>query len=129
MIKNLRVTVDGKKYEVSVEVLEDSSAPGPLPSAPAVSSMTPASVSLSAPSAGHSGSGAAPGEIPSPLSGRITAVNVRVGQAVKDGDHLITLEAMKMNTFIYAPRAGTVKAINVTVGATVEEGQGLVSLA
>ncbi|MHB1308510.1 MAG: biotin/lipoyl-containing protein [Limisphaerales bacterium] len=129
MIKNLRVTVDGKKYEVSVEVLEDSNAPAPLPSAPATPPLTPGSVSLSAPSADHSGSGAAPGEIPSPLSGRITAIDVRVGQAVKEGDHLITLEAMKMNTFIYAPRVGTVKAINVTVGATVEEGQGLILLA
>ena len=47
---------------------------------------------------------AAAGDVPSPLAGRVTAVVVTVGQAVKEGDHLLTLEAMKMNTFVFAPR-------------------------
>jgi biotin carboxyl carrier protein len=53
---------------------------------------------------------------------------VQVGQAVKEGDHLITLEAMKMNTFVFAPRAGKVAEIKVAVGAAVDEGQALARL-
>ena len=66
--------------------------------------------------------------MPSPLAGRVTAINVEAGQAVKEGDHLLTLEAMKMNTFIMAPRDGTVKAMKAAVGDAVEEGQALVTL-
>jgi biotin carboxyl carrier protein len=62
------------------------------------------------------------------LAGRVTAINVQAGQDVKEGDHLITLEAMKMNTFVMAPRAGKVKEVKVAVGTAVEEGQGLVAL-
>jgi biotin carboxyl carrier protein len=59
------------------------------------------------------------------LAGRVTAVVVNVGQDVKEGDHLLTLEAMKMNTFVFAPRSGKVAAISVSVGTAVQEGQSL----
>jgi pyruvate carboxylase len=55
-------------------------------------------------------------------------VVVAAGQQVKEGDHLLTLEAMKMNTFVFAPRAGKVAEVKVSVGAAVEEGQPLVRL-
>jgi biotin carboxyl carrier protein len=63
--------------------------------------------------------------VPSPLAGRVTAVVVTVGQEVKEGDHLVTLEAMKMNTFVFAPKSGKVAEIKTTVGSVVEEGQSL----
>jgi biotin carboxyl carrier protein len=63
-----------------------------------------------------------------PLSGRVTAVLAQVGQDVKEGDHLVTLEAMKMNTFVFAPRGGKVTAVLATVGAVVEEKQVLVKI-
>ncbi|HMP81213.1 MAG TPA: biotin/lipoyl-binding protein, partial [Verrucomicrobiota bacterium] len=72
---------------------------------------------------------AGPGDVPSPLAGRVTAVVVTAGQEVKEGDHLITLEAMKMNTFVFAPKSGKVTEIKTAVGATVEEGQALVRIA
>jgi biotin carboxyl carrier protein len=59
----------------------------------------------------------------------VTAVIVQLGQAVKEGDHLLTLEAMKMNTFVFAPRSGSVTAIKTEVGGVVNEGQVLISIA
>ena len=53
----------------------------------------------------------------------MTAVVVAAGQEVKEGDHLVTLEAMKMNTFVFAPKSGKVAALLTEVGAAVEEGQ------
>ena len=130
MIKKLRVTVDGKPYEVTVEMPEENSAPAaPAPAAvkpvavPVVSAPTPAPVS--APAAGGS---AGPGEVPSPLSGRVTAVMVSTGQEVKEGDHLVTLEAMKMNTFVFAPKSGKIAAVNVAVGDVVGEKQALAKI-
>jgi biotin carboxyl carrier protein len=67
--------------------------------------------------------------VPSPLAGRVTAVIVTVGQEVKEGDHLITLEAMKMNTFVFAPKSGKIAEVKAAVGDTVEEGQALVTIA
>lgn len=132
MIKKLRVTVDGKSYEVTVELDDDA----PLPAAPApVGSVAPAALNPAAvapvaasPISGGAGAAAGPGDVPSPLAGRVTAINVQAGQEVKEGDHLLTLEAMKMNTFVMAPRAGKVKQVRVEVGSAVEEGQALVTL-
>lgn len=62
------------------------------------------------------------------MTGRVTGVVVQLGQEVKEGDHLVTIEAMKMNTFVFAPRSGKVIAIKTEVGAVVEEGQALVTI-
>jgi biotin carboxyl carrier protein len=122
MIKKLRVTVDGKSYEVTVEVPDESGvsvpAPPPLVRAPA----TPP------PSAPVAQTSAGPGEVRSPLAGRIIAINVQPGQEVKEGDHLLTVEAMKMNTSVTASKAGKVGEILTTVGAAVDEGQILASI-
>ena len=59
----------------------------------------------------------------SPLAGKVVSIDTKVGAAVKDGDQILTIEAMKMNTYIYANKAGTISAINVSVGDGVEEGQ------
>jgi biotin carboxyl carrier protein len=141
MIKRLRVTVDGNSYDVTVELPDETSAapgviapppaPAPAPSAPAAPvSTTAAAAPPPAPAAAPAASGpAGPGDVPSPLAGRVTAVVVTVGQEVKEGDHLVTLEAMKMNTFVFAPKSGKVAEIKTEVGATVEEGQALVKIA
>lgn len=132
MIKKLRVTVDGNTYEVTVELPEETSAapmaavPSPAPMTPAVSAPAPAVPSASAPPSpppAVSSVPAGPGDVPSPLAGRVTAIVVTVGQAVQEGDHLLTLEAMKMNTFVFAPRPGKVLEIKTAVGEAVGEGQ------
>ena len=62
------------------------------------------------------------------MPGTINAVKVSAGQAVKKGDILVVLEAMKMENEIMAPADGTVASVNVTKGATVNTGDVLVSL-
>lgn len=129
MIKKLRVTVDGKPYDVTVEVFDDGVAPAStVAPAPVASASVAAPVSAPAPQPAAASAPAGSGDVPSPLSGRVAAVIAQVGQEVKEGDHLITLEAMKMNTFVFAPRSGKVAEICTTVGAAVEEGQVLARL-
>ncbi len=111
-MKKLRVTVQGKSYDVTVELLGDAVA-------------TPAPVPASAAPAPDTGGG---NEVPSPLAGKVVSIGVQVGQKVNEGDELMVLEAMKMNTHVYAPGAGTLTAILVQPGDNVEEGQSLATL-
>lgn len=139
MTKRLLITVDGKQYDVLVEVLDAPAttfAPAPaalyIPPAAAPASApapvaAPAPVSAPAPIApAPAGKASGPGDVPSPLSGRIVSIEVKVGQQVKEGEHVVTLEAMKMNTHVFATRSGTVAEIKVAVGDAAEEGQTLV---
>ena len=66
--------------------------------------------------------------VASPLAAVVVSVDVKQGQQVKEGDKLVTLEAMKMNTFVFAPKSGTVSQILVNAGQSVAEGEALVSL-
>lgn len=148
MIKKLRVTVDGNTYDVVVELPDDSPAPslsvGPFaaplpppsrpapPVAPTASNApppTPATPTAGPEVAAAANPPAGAGDVPSPLAGRVIAVVVTVGQTVKEGDHLLTLEAMKMNTFVFAPRSGKVAEIKTSVGSAVEENQALIRIA
>jgi len=115
-MKKLRVTVQGKSYDVTVELLGDAAAtpaPGPAP------------VPVSAAPAPETGGG---NDVPSPLAGKVVSIGVQVGQKVNEGDELMVLEAMKMNTHVYAPGAGTLTGILVQPGDNVEEGQSLARL-
>ncbi|MBR4310400.1 MAG: acetyl-CoA carboxylase biotin carboxyl carrier protein subunit, partial [Akkermansia sp.] len=66
--------------------------------------------------------------VPSPLAGKVVSLDVTPGTAVKEGDQIMTLEAMKMNTVIYAPANGTVTSFAVAPGDTVAENQPLAYL-
>ena len=114
-MKKYRVEVNGVPYEVVIsEMSGDAPAAYAAPAAvPAPSAPAPA--------------GAEP--ISSPMPGTIFKVNVAAGQAVKKGDVLMILEAMKMENEIMAPKDGTVTAVNTQVGATVESGTLLCSIA
>lgn len=130
-MKRLRITVEGKSYEVEVEMLDEdgqptASAPVPRRAAPRRAAAAAAPVAQAAPKPA-TGGGAA-GSVLSPLSAMVVSVDVQIGQAVNAGDKLITLEAMKMNTMVNATTAGTVKAIHVEVGNAVEEGQSLITI-
>jgi biotin carboxyl carrier protein len=122
MIKKLRVTVDGKSYDVTVEVPDE---PGASAAAPPLLVSEPSALSQPPPfqAAPIAKTGAVPGAVASPLAGRVIAILVTPGQQVKEGDHLLTIEAMKMNTAVSAPKAGKVVEILTTVGAVVDEGQ------
>ena len=121
-MKRLRITVEGKTYEVTVELPNEAAGSAPVASA-AVSA--PASSPVYAASALTA---AGPGVIVSPLGGNVVGINVKVGQEVKAGEQVATLEAMKMNTFINAPADGKVAEVLVTVGTAVQEGQGLIRI-
>ena len=130
-MKKLRITVEGKTYEVEVEILGSriaSVAPAVAP-APVVSA--PVSAPVAAPAPAPKKAAPAPAganDIVCPLAAVVVAVNVKEGQQVKAGDLLVTLEAMKMNTPVNSPADGTVSKICVSAGQSVNEGEVLLSL-
>jgi len=120
-MKKLRVTVAGKVYDVTVEILEEEGQETARLSkqiAPSSAQGPAVPLTISPVHAGHT-------EIKSPLSGRVVTISAQAGQTVKEGDQLMILEAMKMNNYIYAPHGGRISAIPVNVGDAVEEGQPL----
>jgi biotin carboxyl carrier protein len=123
-MKKLRITVEGKTYEVLVEIL-DAAEPSRPPRTETPGRSSPPSPAASPPPAALSSRA---GDIVSPLAGRVVSIDVAVGAEVQKGTRLATLEAMKMNTFIYADTTGMVAAIHVQPGASVEEGSPLLRL-
>lgn len=124
-MKKLRVTVEGKAYEVLVEILDEGTQP-PVPV-----SVAPANVAPVAPAAPISTTprvAAAPGDVVSPLAGKLVSYDAKVGDVVKEGAQVATIEAMKMNTYIYAPSAGKITATLITPGEGVEEGTVLLKI-
>ena len=127
-----KVTLNGRTYEVEVEagkamcVAEyEAYAPAVAPAAAPVA----APVAAPAPAAAPAAAAAAPvaGEaVTAPMPGNILKVNVTAGQAVKEGDLLVVLEAMKMENDIMAPKAGTVTQVLVSKGSSVDTGAPLV---
>jgi biotin carboxyl carrier protein len=123
----LKITVDGKVYEVDVEVSEpEQPQPGYVPLvAPA---RLPGTVPVTPPPA-QPASAPVPDESKvsrSPISGVVVRVSVQVGQTIQVNDVLLVLEAMKMETVITSPVAGKVAKVNVNVGEAVQAGQVLV---
>ena len=106
-MKKYRVTVNGTVYEVELEELTGS-VPVSAPAAPAAA---PAPAASAAPAAGE--------QICAPMPGNILAVNVTAGQAVKKGDVLMVLEAMKMENEIMCPRDGVVAFSFGTAGGVL----------
>lgn len=115
-----KITLCGRTYEVEVNngqatvvdeyeaVAAAPAAPAPVAAAPVAAAATPAAVT---------GAGEV---VKSPMPGTILKVNVNAGQAVKEGDVLVVLEAMKMENEIMAPKSGTVTQVIVTKGASVD---------
>ena len=125
----LKITVDGKLYEVDVEIFEpEQHQPGYHP--PPGQTRGPAAAPVaprSAPSSGRSAPVAEEGKLcRSPFSGTVSKVSAQAGQTILVNDILLVLEAMKMETVITAPIAGKVAKVNVNVGDAVQQGQVLV---
>jgi len=154
-MKKLRVTVDGKAYEVLVEVLDSgpnaaggttsvSSAPAPLATlSPTLNSeLRTLNSDKAAPCAAaptrnqkleteNSAAAAVPpggSTITSPLSGKVVSIDVAIGDTVAAGAKVAVVEAMKMNTDITATAAGKVLSIHATAGESIEEGAIMINL-
>ena len=117
-MKKYNVTVNGTAYEVTLEAV-DASEVKTSPAPAAAPAAAPAPTPAAAPAAPVSGGKET---VSSPMPGNILAVNVTNGAAVKKGDVLMILEAMKMENEIMSPCDGTVLSVGVTKGATVETG-------
>ena len=125
-----KVTLNGRTYEVEVEagkamLLSEyeavaPSAPAAVP-APAAPAAAPVAAAPAAPAVTGAGD-----PVNAPMPGTILKVNVQNGQAVKEGDVLVVLEAMKMENEILAPKSGTVTQVLVSKGSSVDTGAPMV---
>ena len=120
-MKNLRITVNGTAYDVQVEEIDGSADPVDAATAPA---QKPAPAKKPAAPAGAAGSIA----VKAPMPGTVVNIVVTAGQAVKAGDDLVFIEAMKMETPVKAPQDGTVATIDVAKGEAVDSGKVLVTM-
>ena len=122
-MKNYIITVNGTEYEVSVEEVEGgavSAAPKAVKAAPKAAPKAAAKPTASA--------GAGSVKVAAGAAGKIFKIEAKVGQAVKAGDAIVILEAMKMEIPVVAPQDGTVASIDCAVGDAVEQGATLATL-
>ena len=115
-----RVELNGKSYTVQIEKEEAIVSPK-------IAAVKPSSTGGDFVEPEQKITGNA-GSIKSPLPGSVAKIKVAEGQAVKAGDILLTIEAMKMENEVMAPASGTVKKIYVTEGTAVQQGEALIDL-
>ena len=124
-MKNYTITVNGNVYDVVVE--EGATSGAPAAAAPAAPKAAPKAAP--APAAAPAAGGAAGKiKIEAGAAGKVFKIEANVGQAVKKGDAVVIVEAMKMEIPVVAPEDGTVASINVAVGDAVEAGALLATL-
>ena len=124
-MRNFLVNVNGTTYEISVEEI-DGKAAAASAAAPAAAPAAPAAAP--APAAPAAAPAAGEATVKAPMPGNILSVNVKVGDAVKKGQVVMILEAMKMENEILSPVDGTVSAVFVQQGATVNPDAALCSI-
>ena len=132
-MKMLKITLQGKTYEVGVESMDSpAGVSAPVAAAPVASAPVSAPVSVPTPAAAPAAAPVAPlaggHAVTSPMPGLVFKVRVAVGQKVAQDEELLVLDAMKMESPVYAPCAGTVAAILVKESDAVVEGQVLIQL-
>lgn len=129
-MKKFKVTVNGKAYEVEVEEMGGAPAAAPAPQvaaapAPAAPAPTPAAAPAPAATPAPSVGGPIPEgaiTVKAPMPGKISALKAEAGKAVKRGDIILVLEAMKMQNDITATADGTLHEIRVNPGDNVKTG-------
>lgn len=127
-MKKFSVTVNGTVYDVEVnEVKAGGAAPAPAAAPAPKAAPAPAPASAPAPKAAAPVAAGAT-TVKAPMPGKILSVAVSAGQAVKKGDLLLVLEAMKMQNEIYAPQDATVSEVRVSANQTVATGEDMVVL-
>ena len=124
-MKNYTITVNGNVYDVVVE--ENTSGAPAAAKAPAAPKAAPKAAPAAAPKAAPAG-GAGSIKIEAGAAGKVFKLEKKVGDAVKKGDAVVIIEAMKMEIPVVAPQDGTVASIDVAVGDAVEAGALLATL-
>ena len=126
MQRTFKITVNGKNYDVAVEETGGGAA-AMMPSySPSVASVATAAPVAAAPAAVAAPAGA--GDQTAQMGGVVSAILVKEGQSVAEGDRIVELEAMKMKVPVMATRGGQVAKIRVAVGDAVETGQVLLTI-
>lgn len=120
-MKNYTITVNGTVYDVTVEE-------GGAGSAPVRTAAPKAAPKAAAPKAAAPAAGAGSVEVKASVPGKVFKIEAAAGTAVKAGDPIVVLEAMKMEIPVVAPQDGTVASINVAVGDSVENGNVLATM-
>ena len=130
MARKYIIKVNNRAYEVEVEEIGKKPAPPPLPmpTGPRSVTVTVPQVSSAGPSKAQAMVQEGMKVVPTPMTGTIIKIMCMVGQQVKEGDVLIKLEAMKMETTLSTPVAGTITEIRCKEGQTVNAGEPLVVL-
>ena len=127
-----KVTLKGKTYEVEVErgeamIVDEYAAYAPAPAAVAAPVVAAAPVAAAPVAAAPAAAAVAAGTpVTAPLPGNVLSVKVNVGDAVKAGQLLVLIEAMKMENEVLAPADGVVKQIVASKGAVVATGDTLI---
>ncbi len=135
MTKQLKITVDGRTYDVTVEDLSGDAGsslypppgmamPAAAPAAPAPAAPAPAAPAPAPAAAGPAGAG----DRTAPLGGVVVEVSVTDGASVNEGDQVAVIEAMKMKTVVSAHCSGTVSNVAVKVGDAVDAGQVMMTI-
>ena len=133
-MKDYTITVNGNVYYVTVEEgntagAAAAAAPVAAPAPKAAPKAAPAPAPAPAPKAGPKAARTQGSvKVAAPMPGKILGIKASVGQAVKKGDVIVILEAMKMENEIVAPQDGTVASIDVANGDSVESGATLATL-
>ena len=125
-MKNYTITVNGNVYDVVVEEGASTGAAPVAAKAPAAPKAAPVAAPKAAPAAAPKAAGGI--KVEAGAAGKIFKIEASVGQAVKAGEAVIILEAMKMEIPVVAPQDGTVASIDVAVGDAVEAGAVLATL-
>ena len=125
ILKNYTITVNGNVYDVVVE--ENTSGAPAAAKAPAAPKAAPKAAPAAAPKAAPAG-GAGSVKIEAGAAGKVFKLEKKVGDAVKKGDAVVIIEAMKMEIPVVAPEDGTVASVDVAVGDAVEAGAVLATL-
>ena len=122
-MKNYTITVNGSVYDV---VVEEGAGSGAAPAAAAPKAAQKAAPKAAAPKAASAGAGSI--RVEAGAAGKVFKIEANVGQAVKKGDAVVIIEAMKMEIPVVAPQDGTVASVDVAVGDSIEAGALLATL-
>ncbi len=128
MLKKLRITVEGKAYDVTVEDLTENGHAAHHPVAANPAPVVPSAAPQAPPPPPNPAAASGPGDLVSPLTGVVDQVLAGIGQKVAAGDTVVVVEAMKMKTAVAADRAGTITAVAVKAGDAVDAGHVLLTI-